>query len=250
MATTGNGGDQLPDASGVFATTHWSVVLAAKRSDGLLADDALERLCRIYWPPLYAFIRREGYDAHEAQDLTQEFLSRFVQKEWLGHLQDQRGKFRSFLLTFLKHFLADQRVRASAQKRGGGQPLLSLDACEAEEREALGPVDDLSADQLYDRSWARAVMDETARRLREEYAARGRTALFEQLKELQPGEHGERSYAQIGATLGLTEQAVKNAVHCFRRRYGELLRDEIAQTVDGPGEVESELQHLKKVFAG
>jgi len=224
--------------------------MAAKRSDGLLADFALERLCRAYWPPLYAFIRREGYDAHEAQDLTQEFLSRFVQKEWLGFLQDQRGTFRSFLLTFLKHFLAEQRVRACAQKRGGGQPLLSLDNCEAEEREALGSVDGLPADQLYDRRWARAVMDEAARRLREEYAARGRTALFEVLKELQPGEHGESSYAEIGATLGLTEQAVKNAVHSFRRRFGEVLREAIAHTVDGPGEVESELQYLKKVFAG
>ncbi len=232
-----------------FVTTHWSVVLRARDATSDQSRDALEKLCRTYWPPLYAFIRREGYDAHEAQDLTQEFLSRLIHKEWLNHLQDQRGKFRSFLLTFLKHFLSDERDRANTLKRGGGQQLISFDACEAEERDALGAVDRFSADQIYDRRWARAVMDEAARRLREEYTARGKTELFDQLKDVQPGEHGARSYAEIGAALGLTEQAMKNAVHSFRRRYGELLRDEIAQTVDDPGEVESEVQHLMQIFA-
>ncbi len=230
-------------------TTHWSVVLRARDKDSPDSDAARERLCRTYWPPLYHFLRREGHSAHDAQDLTQEFLSRFLHRDGLDHLQDQRGKFRSFLLTFLKHFLSDQRDHANAQKRGGGQQLISLDACEAEERDALGPVDGLSADQLYDRRWARAVMDEAARRLREEYTARGKSELFEQLKDLQPGEHGARSYAEIGAALGLTEQAMKNTVHSFRRRYGELLRDEIAQTVDEPAEVEAEVQHLMQIFA-
>jgi RNA polymerase sigma-70 factor (ECF subfamily) len=233
----------------VFVTTHWSVVLSARQKDSPDSEAARERLCRTYWPPLYHYLRRDGYSVDDAKDLTQEFLSRFVHREWLDHLKDQRGKFRSFLLTFLKHFLSDERDRANAQKRGGGQTWISLDACEAEERDALGPVDGLSADQLYDRRWARAVMDEAARRLREEYAARGKMELFEQLKDLQPGEHSARSYAEIGKALGLTEQAMKNAVHGFRRRYGALLRDEIAQTVDDPGEFEAEVQHLMQSFA-
>ena len=238
-----------PPAGRVFVTTHWSVVLNAREKDSPDSEAARERLCRTYWPPLYAFIRREGHSPQDAQDLTQEFLSRFLHQESLDHLKDQRGKFRSFLLTFLKHFLSDQRDRDRAQKRGAGLQLVSLDACEAEEREALGPVDGLSADQLYDRRWARAVMDEAARRLREEYAARGKSALFEQLRDLQPGQHGARGYAEIGAALGMTEQAVKNAAHSFRRRYGELLRDEIAQTVEGPEEVEAEVRYLMQVFA-
>ncbi len=238
------------DLSGrIFVTTHWSVVLRARQKESPDSQAALERLCRTYWPPLYAYIRREGYRVEDAEDLTQEFLSRFLHKEWLNHLHDQRGKFRSFLLTFLKHFLSDERDRANALKRGGGQSWISLDACEAEERDALGPVDGFSADQLYDRRWARAVMDEAARRLREEYTARGKAGLFEQLKDVQPGERGARSYADLGAVLGLTEQAMKNAVHTFRRRYGELLRDEIAQTVDDPGEIEAEVQHLMQIFA-
>ncbi len=236
-------------AGRVFVTTHWSVVLRAREKDSPDSQAARERLCRTYWAPLYAYIRRSGHKVEDAQDLTQEFLSRFLQGDGLDHLEDQRGKFRSFLLTFLKHFLSDERNRANAQKRGGGQQFISFDACGAEERDALGPVDGLSADQIYDRRWARAVMDEAARRLREEYAKRGKTGLFEQLKDLQPGEHGARGYAEIGAALGLTEQALKNAVHSFRRRYGELLRDEIAQTVDDPGQVEAEVQQLKQSFA-
>ena len=234
---------------GVFATTHWSVVLAAKQGDSAHGGPALETLCQTYWPPLYAYIRREGYGVQDAQDLTQAFFSVFLEKNYLSHLHDQRGKFRSFLLTFLKHFLSHERDRVNTLKRGGGQIGISLDACEAEERDALGPVDGLSADQIYDRRWARAVMDEAAGRLREEYVKRGKAELFEQLKNLQPGEHSGRSYSEIGATLGLTEQAVKNAVHSFRRRYGKLVREEIAQTVDGPGAVEAEVRDLMQIFA-
>jgi RNA polymerase sigma-70 factor (ECF subfamily) len=164
-------------------------------------------------------------------------------------LQDQRGKFRSFLLAFLENFLRDERDRAHAQKRGGGKEPISLDAYEAGERELLGPVDGLTADQIYEKRWALAVMASAVERLRENYAARGQTALFDQLKDLQPGEHGERSYARIGAALGMTEQAVKNAALAFRRRYAQLLRDEIAQTVLEPGEVNEELRHLMQVFA-
>ena len=166
----------------------------------------------------------------------------------MNHLQDQRGKFRSFLLTFLQNFLSDERDRAHAQKRGGGQPFVSIDAYAAEERELVGSANTLTPDQIFERRWAQAVMAQAAERLCQDYAARGQTALFEQLKDLQPGEHGERSYAQIGAALGMTEQAVKNAALTFRRRYAQLLREEIAQTVMEPGEVAEELQHLMTVF--
>lgn len=232
-----------------FTTTHWSVVLAAKQSDGAQADAAMERLCQTYWPPLYAFIRRDGYSPEDAQDLTQEFLSRLVHKEWLNHLHDQRGKFRSFLLTFLKHFLSDQRARAHAQKRGGGRTFVSLEAFVAEERAELGTNDALTPDQIYERRWAQTVLAGAVRRLDEDYRRRGQGALFEHLKDLQPGEHGERSYAQIGFALGMTEQAIKNAVHAFRRRYGEMLREEIAQTVVDAAQAREELAHLMALFA-
>ena len=234
---------------GPFTATHWSLVLAAREKNTPSAAAALERLCHTYWPPLYAYIRRDGYSVEDAQDLTQEFLHRLIEKEWLDHLQDRRAKFRSFLLTLLKHFLSDQRDRTNAQKRGGGQPLIPLGAYEAEERATLEPADGLSPDQIYERRWAGAVLDEAARRLREEYVKRGKAELFDQLQDLPPGEHGARGYAEIGATLGLTEQAMKNAVHRFRRRYGGLLRDEIAQTVADPGEIEAEVRHLKQIFA-
>jgi len=231
-----------------FLATHWSVVWRARDKDSLDSAAAREKLCRTYWPPLYAYLRRDGYTIHDAQDLTQEFLSRFLNRG-LDHLVDQRGTFRSFLLKFLKNFLSDQRDRARAQKRGGGQALISIDAYEMEEREFAAPANALTPDQIFERRWAQAVMTQAAERLREDYAARGKDALFEQLKDLQPGEHGERSYIQIGAALGMTEQAVKNAVVTFRRRYAQLLREEIAQTVMEPGEVNEELQHLMTVFA-
>jgi RNA polymerase sigma-70 factor (ECF subfamily) len=240
---------KLEAAGQAFLTTHWSVVWRARDKDSPDSAAAREHLCRTYWAPLYHYIRRDGQSPHDAQDLTQEFLSRFLHHEWLEHLTDQRGKFRSFLLTFLRHFLSDQCDRAQAQKRGGGQPVISIDAYEAEEREFNLPADGLSPDEIFDQRWARSVMHEAIRRLEREYGELGKRALFEQLKDLQPGEHGTRSYAQIGAALGLTEQAVKNARHTFNRRYAFLLRDEVAQTVADPGEVEAEVRHLMKVFA-
>jgi RNA polymerase sigma-70 factor (ECF subfamily) len=230
-------------------TTHWSVVLSARDKASPDSDAARERLCRTYWPPLYHYLRRDGHSPHDAQDLTQEFLSRFLHRDGLEHLQDQRGKFRSFLLTFLKHFLADHRDRAHAQKRGGGQPLISLDAYAAEEREGLGPVDGLTPEQHYERRWARSVMNAAVTRLEAEYAARGRSALFAQLKDLQPGERGEKRYAELAPLLGLTEQALKNARHAFHRRYAALIREEIAHTVADPEEIEAEVQHLLQIFS-
>lgn len=239
-------GEQGPSS---FTATHWSVVLDARDGKSPVADAALETLCRTYWAPLYAFIRRDGYGPEDAQDLTQEFLTRFVHRDWLHHLKDRRGKFRSFLLTFLKHFLSDERDRANAQKRGGGHALVSLQQLAEEERALAEPTDGITAEQVFERRWAQALLDQAIGRLRQEYVAGGKEPLFDRLKDLQPGEHGDFSYAELGAQLGMSEQAMKNAVHRFRRRHRELLREEIGATVGRPSEVEEEIQHLLAVVA-
>jgi RNA polymerase sigma factor (sigma-70 family) len=253
MENTGDEREHLPVGSNQqaawFATTHWSVVFAAKEEDSKLAADAIESLCQTYWTPLYGYIRREGYSPEDAQDLTQEFLFRFVEKKWIGRLQDQRAKFRSFLLGFLKNFLSDERDRKQAQKRGGGKTVISLDAFEAEERDRIAATQILTPEQAYDRRWAEAVVTQAAERLRQSYVSDGKTSLYERLKDLQPGEHGECSYALIGKELGMTEQAVKNAVLRFRRRYARVLREEIAQTVTDPQEIEGELNYLLNLFS-
>ena len=236
-------------AQGWFATTHWSVVLAAKQGDSSEAAAALEKLCRAYWPPLYAYIRREGHDATEAQDLTQDFFAQLLEKDFLDHLHDQRGKFRSFLLTFLKHFLSEQRRKAGAQKRGGGQVFVSLDATAGEDGYLLEPVDELTPDQVFERRWAQSVLQTALDRLREEYVARGQIVLFERLQDYQPREPGGQSYAQMGRELGMTEAAVKSAVQRMRQRHRELLREEIAHTVTRPEEIEEEIRHFRALLA-
>ena len=232
----------------VFNTTQWHLILAAKNGDSAEAQAALEELCRIYWPAIYNYLRRTGRSVEDAQDLTQEFLSRFVHREWLSHLEDQRAKFRSYLLTFLKHLLSDDRRRNNAQKRGGGKIIISLDAYEAEERDALAPADGLSPDQMFDRRWAETVMNRAAMQLREDYASRGKLALFEQLKDLQAGDRNGRSYAEVAAILGMTTQAVKNAMLMYRRRYMKFMHDEVAQTVDDRRDVSGELEYLIELF--
>jgi RNA polymerase sigma factor (sigma-70 family) len=221
------------------------VVLDAKGNDSALATEALEKLCKIYWRPLYTFIRRNGYAPADAQDLTQEFFSRLLSKDYLRHLRDQRGKFRSFLLTFVKHFLSDERAKASAQKRGGGQAVLSLDDTSAEDQYmAESAAAHLSPDQLFERSWAQTVLNQALRRLAEEYSASGKGLLYEKLKDVQPGEHGPLSYAQLGAEIGMTEVAIKSALYRLRRRHREILREEIAQTVIRPEDVDDEIRYL------
>lgn len=249
MTSGGVTPDPLPTiATSAFATTHWSVVLAAKGEDSTLGMEALEKLCRTYWPPLYAYIRREGYGMEDAQDLAQEFLSRFVHKEWLNHLHDRRGKFRSFLLTFLKHFLSDERDKAAAQKRGGGKTFVSLDDTSVEER-FLEPIGGLSPDQIFERRWAETVLEQAVKRLREEYTALNKGALFDRLKDFQPGKHGALSYAEVATQLGMTETAMKSVVHRFRLRHREILREEIAQTVSCPDEVDEEIRYLLSVLS-
>jgi RNA polymerase sigma factor (sigma-70 family) len=236
--------DKEPTAAAWFVTTHWSVVLDAKGENSALANEALEKLCRIYWRPVYAFIRRNGSSPTDAQDLTQEFFYRLLSKDYLQHLRDQRGKFRSFLLTFVKHFLSDERDRASAQKRGGGQALFSLTDTNGEDQFEAESATQLSPDQLFERKWAQTVLEQALQRLAEEYTASGKSAVYDKLKDIQPGEHGPLSYAEIGAELGMSETAVKSAVHRLRRRHREILREEIAHTVTRPEDVDDEIRYL------
>jgi RNA polymerase sigma-70 factor (ECF subfamily) len=204
----------------------------------------MEKLCRTYWAPVYAFIRREGHDREDARDLTQEFFAQLLAKDYLRHLRHQRGKFRSFLLTFVKHFLSAQRAKARAQKRGAGLVLFSLDACSEEERRLVEARPDLNAEQVFDRRWVQTALDNSLRRLREEYECKGKSVLFEKLKDIQPGERGELTYAELGALLGMTEEAIKTAVRRLRQRQGEILREEIAHTVARGEDIEEEIRHL------
>ena len=240
--------DHSSPSDGAFATTHWSVVFTARDGDTSKALAAMERLCHSYWRPVYAYIRRDGRQPADAQDLTQEFFHRFIEKEWIDHLQHRRGKFRSFLLTFLKHFLSDERDRAGAQKRGGGQTIISLDELQAEESHGFEPSEGLTPDQVFERRWAQTMMERAVARLRQEYAEEGKAELFEQLKDLQPGERGERSYAEVGAAFGLSEGAVKSAVHRLRLRHRDILRHEIARTTGSAEEVDEEIRHLIQVL--
>jgi RNA polymerase sigma-70 factor (ECF subfamily) len=206
---------------------------------------ALDKLCRTYWPPLYAYIRRDGQNAADAQDLTQAFFTRLLEKDFLRHLHDRRGKFRSFLLTFLKRFLAEQHRRGGRLKRGGGQVHVSIDAAPGEEGYLFEPVDDLSPDQVFERRWAQTVMQTALNRLREDFAARGQAALFDRLQDYQPHEAGGQTYAELGADFGMTEAAVKSAVQRMRQRHRELLREEIAHTVTRPEEIEEEIRYFR-----
>ena len=239
-----------PDAdagAATFATTHWSVVLTAQ-GQSPAADAALEALCRTYWMPLYAFIRREGYPVEEAKDLTQEFFARWLERRDFDAARREKGRLRSYLLVSLKHFLANERNRATAIKRGHGQQPLSLDEIFAQHRFDLEPVESLTADQIYEKRWAMAVLDQVLAGLDEEYRADGRGLLFDRLKVLLVGEPGHPSQAEIADELGMTENAVKQAFHRLRVRYRELLREQISHTVAAPDELEDELRHLIAVL--
>jgi RNA polymerase sigma-70 factor (ECF subfamily) len=224
------------------------MVLAAREDGSPRAAEAMEKLCRTYWRPVYAYVRRQDHKPQEAEDLTQEFFARLLAKDYLQHLRHREGKFRSFLLTFVKHFLSDERDKAGARKRGGGKTFVSLDETSVEERYLSESKNGLSPDEMFERRWAQTVMERALNRLREEYVAGGKAEMFDQLKEIQPGEHGESSYEEIGARLGLAEGTVKSSVHRLRRRHRELLREEIAQTVTRPEEIDEEIRNLLTVL--
>jgi RNA polymerase sigma factor (sigma-70 family) len=252
--STSNPGDPISSDSSdnprrpVFATTHWSVVLSARDKDASRSAEALETLCRTYWYPLYAFARRQGQRPHDAQDLTQAFFARLLEKDYLKAAGREKGKFRTFLLVALKRFLADDWDRQHAQKRGGFATIVSIDQELAESRFAAEPADRLQPDVVFDRQWAVALIERVMARLQEEYVSSGRARLFEVLRGCLARDESAPSYAEIAAGLNLTEAAVKMAVHRMRARYRELLYAEIADTVSSPEEVEEEIRHLFSTF--
>jgi len=232
-----------------FATTHWSVVLAAGKSSSANQKQALETLCQTYWFPLYAYLRRRGYDTHQAEDYTQGFFADILEKHDLRAADPERGKFRSFLLATLKHFLSDERDHAQAQKRGGGRKLLSLDFQEAESQYHLEPADRLSPERLFEKSWALTVIEKTMVNLRADSARRGKEDVFDHLKVYLTTEKDEIPYTDMATELDMTEGSIRVAVHRLRRQYRKLLRDEIAQTVATEDQIDEEMGCLFAALA-
>jgi RNA polymerase sigma-70 factor (ECF subfamily) len=234
----------FPAKRGVFATTHWSVVLAAGQRDSPHAADALEKLCRAYWFPLYAYVRRRGYDVPDAQDLTQAFFTRLIERNFISDLKPAGAKFRSFLLTALKNFLTHEWEKARAAKRGGGAVPIPLDEVDAESRYAHEPSDTATPDALFERRWAETVLDNALERLRQEQIAAGKQRLFDGLANCLTGAEHSQPHAELARQLGMTEAAIKMAVHRLRKRYAAFLRQEVAQTVSSPAEIDEELRCL------
>ena len=237
-------------ANAWFVTTHWSLVLSAKDHDTERSRQALELLCGTYWYPLYAYARRVGRSPADAEDLTQGFFARLLEKDYLKTVAREKGRFRSFLLTSLKRFMANEWDRQHAQKRGGFTAVIPIDAEVAETRFASDAAHHVPPDVLFDRQWALTLLDRTIMLLREEYVASGRATLFEHLRNCLAREESALSYVEIAARLNLTEAAVKMAVQRLRGRYREILRHEIAGTVSTEAEVQEELRHLFSAFGG
>ena len=227
-----------------FQTTRWSVVLAAGRESSPDSQSALTELCERYWYPLYAYVRRQGNQPQDAEDLTQGFFTLFLSRNDLQTVSPERGKFRSFLLACLKNFLANERQSARAQKRGGGRVIQSLDSQTAEERYRLEPADELTPDKVFDRQWAMLLLEQTLAKLRDEFSGAGKVKMFERLKPFLTGEKAEQSQAEIAVALDMTEDAVKAAVYRLRRRFRRQLCDLIAETVAEPDAVEAEMNDL------
>ena len=240
-------GSSAQNGAVAFATTHWSVVLTAQ-DESPAAQEALEKLCRTYWRPIFSFVRRQGVGPEEAKDLTQGFFALLLERRDLDAVRKEKGRLRSYLLTALKHFLASEQRRAMAIKRGKGQRLVPLEELSAKERIEMEPADHLSADRLYERRWASTLMEQVLRRLKDEYCTAGNAALFDWLKQLLTDEPGAPSRAEIAARLGMTENAVWQALHRFRHRYQVLLREEISHTVAIASDIEDELRHLIAVL--
>ena len=230
-----------------FTTTHWSVVLQAQ-GESAAAQDALGKLCRTYWRPIYGFVRRQGVGAEEAKDLTQGFFAMLLERRDLNSVRQEKGRLRSYLLTSLKHFLTNERNRAMAIKRGEGQRLIPLEDLREHEGVGFGPTETLAADQIYERRWALSVLDQVFARLGDEYRATGNIQLFDRLQKSLTDEPDHPSPANIAHELGMTENAVRQASFRLRQRYRQLMREEIAHTVEVPGDIEDELRHLIAVL--
>ncbi|SRR6266542_195617 len=250
MSSVRKGLNECAPVGAQFTTTHWSVVLAAKDGQTPESFAALEKLCRTYWYPLYAHVRRRGYPETEAQDLTQEFFRRLLEKQFLSGLLREGGRFRSFLITALQHFLTEQWRRSQTQKRGGGRAIISIDAQTAEERYRLEPRDERTPETLYDYRWAMALLDQVLSRLELEFCEAGKEELFNQLCAYMVEGSSQMSYAEGAQRLGMSEDALRKAVQRLRKRYQELFRQEISQTLANPTEVEEELRYLQAAMRG
>jgi RNA polymerase sigma factor (sigma-70 family) len=226
------------------------VVVTAGAADTTRARDALAKLCQTYWYPLYTYVRRRGHSPEDAQDLTQEFFARLLERNWVGKADQSKGRFRSFLLSTMNHFLADEWDKARAQKRGGSASFVPLQLDTAETRYGLEPADNFTPERSYELRWALTLLDEVLKKLQAEYEREGKADLFAALHPCLVGQRASQPYAELALKLGINEGTVKAAVHRLRRRYRQLLRDEIAQTVATPDQVDEELRQLFAVLAG
>lgn len=247
-ATSAEPSSETGAARDVFATTHWTAVITAGRGSSPEAEVALEELCRTYWFPLYVYVRRQTATREDAEDLTQAFFARFLEKNYLESLTAQKGRFRAFLLAALKHFLANEWDRANRQKRGGGTTPLSLDWQDADARYQIEPVDNSSPDKLYDRAWAVTLLEKVLGRLRDENPAPEQAKQFDQLRGYLMVGTSAIPYGEAASRLNVSEGAVRVAVHRLRRRYRELLREEIGQTLSDPTQVDEEMRTLFSAF--
>jgi RNA polymerase sigma factor (sigma-70 family) len=234
--------------SPIFATTRWTVVLHAGEAPSAQQADALAQLCQTYWYPLYAYTRRQGASVEDAQDLTQEFFARLLERNYLDHADPNKGKFRWFLLGALKHFLANQRERARSLKRGGRLVQLSLDEITAEKRYQLELSTPLTPEKIFERAWALTLLEHVREQLREHFEKAGKRERFEKLATFLPGGHEKKSYADMAVELGTNEGALRVELHRFKATYRQLLRTEIAHTVSAPAEIDEELRHLIEVM--
>jgi RNA polymerase sigma factor (sigma-70 family) len=233
-----------------FTTTHWSIVINAQDPASPQAGQALEKLCRAYWYPLYAFVRRQGRDEATAKDLTQGFFAKLLEKNYLAGVCPEKGRFRNFLLASVKHFISDEWDKARALKRGGGQTIVSLDETTGEDRYRQEPVEAMDAEKLYERRWALTLLEQARARLEQEFRIAGKAALYERLQPFESGDNDTPAYAEVAPALGLSESGLRTAVHRMRRRYQELVRQEVAQTVSSPAEVDEEIRYLIRVISG
>jgi RNA polymerase sigma-70 factor (ECF subfamily) len=236
--------DTTAPEAGQFTSTHWSIVLMAGQNASAPGQEALEKLCRTYWYPLYAYVRRQGHGVADAQDLTQEFFARLLSKNFLANVTPEKGKFRSFLLAAMKHFLANEWDRVRAEKRGGKQTFISLDETHAEDRYALEPADISSPESLFEKRWAWTILDRAWQRLKEENADEGKKELFSELKVFLSREASQGAYGAVASRLKMSAGAVAVAVHRLRQRYAQLLRVEIGQTVSSAADIDGEMRYL------
>jgi len=249
MPRQGNPTDDRSDPQW-FATTHWSVVISAGLTNSSHASEALEKLCRGYWPPLYSYIRRQGYGRADAQDLTQGFFAKLLQKNFWARADPQKGRFRSFLLTALRQFLADERDRVRTAKRGGGLSFISIDEQAGEDHFLEGLSQNLSGEQQFDRQWASTVLEQARAKLRQECIAAGKSGLYDRVSLAGGKNERSVSYTVVAQELGMSVSAIKSAVSRLRERYSELVREEVAHTVSSPAEIDAEVRHLLSVIGG